>query len=102
MIGHESFTTLESWGDTTLGMVTGNKRYVALSPARLRELGLARRETIRLSPPGSTHLRGLSFSELAVLQVPHCPAARLTVLRGNLCPPSGRCQQLCENQFPSQ
>lgn len=65
LAGHESFTTLESWGDTTLGMVTGNNRYFALSPARVRELGLARRETIRLSPPGSTHLRGLSFSELA-------------------------------------
>jgi adenine-specific DNA-methyltransferase len=65
MARHESFTTLESWGDTTLGMVTGNNRYFALSPSRVRELGLARRETIRLSPPGSTHLRGLSFSELA-------------------------------------
>lgn len=65
MARHESFTTLESWGDTTLGMVTGNNRYFALSPARVRELGLSRRETIRLSPPGSTHLRGLSFSELA-------------------------------------
>ncbi len=33
---HESFTTLEAWGDTTLGMVTGNNRYFALSPARVK------------------------------------------------------------------
>jgi adenine-specific DNA-methyltransferase len=65
IIEHESITTLESWGDTTLGMVTGNNKYFALSPMRIRELGLAARDTIRLSPPGSTHLRGLAFSELA-------------------------------------
>ena len=65
MAGHESFTTLQSWGDTTLGMVTGNNRYFALSPVRARELGLSTRDTIALSPPGSAHLRGLAFSELA-------------------------------------
>lgn len=56
------FTDLESWGDTTLGMVTGNNRYFTLSPARVRELGLTRRDLIRLCPPGSTHLRGLELS----------------------------------------
>lgn len=56
------FTVLESWGDTTLGMVTGNNRYFTLSPARVRELGLTRRDLIRLCPPGSTHLRGLELS----------------------------------------
>ncbi len=65
MAAHGSFTALESWGDTTLGMVTGNNRYFALSPARVRELGLVATDTLRLSPPGSTHLRGLAFSELA-------------------------------------
>jgi adenine-specific DNA-methyltransferase len=61
----EHFTTLETWGDTTLGMVTGNNRYFALSPARVRELGLRPTDLIRLSPPGSRHLRGLSFTESA-------------------------------------
>ncbi len=65
MVAHESFTNLESWGDTTLGMVTGNNRYFAMSPARARELGLSSSDTIPLSPPGSSHLRGLTFSELA-------------------------------------
>lgn len=56
------FEPLEQWGDTTLGMVTGNNAYFALSPAKVHELGLSRKELIRLSPPGSSHLRGLSLS----------------------------------------
>ncbi|MEE6289276.1 N-6 DNA methylase, partial [Georgenia sp. MJ173] len=57
-----TFTCLEAWGDTTLGIVTGANNYFTLSPARVRELGLARRELLRLSPPGSAHLRGLVLS----------------------------------------
>ncbi|TDW26908.1 Eco57I restriction-modification methylase domain-containing protein [Cryobacterium psychrophilum] len=57
------FTDLESWGDTTLGMVTGNNRYFALSAARIKELGIHRNELLRLSPPGSSHLRGLVLSD---------------------------------------
>jgi adenine-specific DNA-methyltransferase len=57
-----SFAPLEEWGDTTLGMVTGNNGYFALSPARVRELGLTRADLLRLSPPGSSHLRGLSLT----------------------------------------
>ena len=56
-----AFGTLHDWGETTLGMVTGNNRYFALSPARVAELGLSATDTIPLSPPGSRHLRGLTF-----------------------------------------
>jgi adenine-specific DNA methylase len=56
------FTSLETWGDTTLGIVTGNNKYFTLSPQRVKELGLRRNELLRLSPPGSSHLRGLSLS----------------------------------------
>ena len=56
------FTDLEAWGDTTLGMVTGNNSYFALSPARVQELGLRRSDLVRLSPPGSAHLRGLELT----------------------------------------
>lgn len=56
------FTPLEHWADTTLGMVTGNNGYFALSPARVRELGLRRADILPLSPPGSAHLRGLTLS----------------------------------------
>ncbi|MFC5931537.1 SAM-dependent methyltransferase [Cryobacterium melibiosiphilum] len=63
LVDGESFVDLESWGDTTLGMVTGNNRYFALSPARIKELGIHRNELLRLSPPGSSHLRGLVLSD---------------------------------------
>lgn len=55
------FVGLETWGDTTLGMVTGNNRFFALSTERVKELGLAATDLISLSPPGSAHLRGLTF-----------------------------------------
>lgn len=66
VLSADHFTPLESWGDTTLGMVTGNNRYFALSPARVAELGLAPTDLVRLSPPGSRHLRGLSFTDSAL------------------------------------
>jgi adenine-specific DNA methylase len=56
------YTDLETWGDTTLGMVTGNNKYFTLSPQRVAELGLRPDELLSLSPPGSSHLRGLSLS----------------------------------------
>jgi len=57
------FSQLQAWGDTTLGMVSGNNKYFALSPVRVEELGLLASDLIRLSPPGSKHLRGLSFTD---------------------------------------
>lgn len=56
------YTNLEAWGDTTLGMVTGNNKYFTLSPQRVTELGLRPDELLSVSPPGSSHLRGLSLS----------------------------------------
>lgn len=56
------FAPLEVWGDTTLGIVTGNNRYFALSPGRAQELGLRSSELLPLSPPGSAHLRGLTLT----------------------------------------
>lgn len=56
------FVDLGEWGDTTLGMVTGNNKYFSLSPAKVDELGLAASDVVRLSPPGSRHLRGLSLT----------------------------------------
>lgn len=56
------FATLEAWGDTTLGIVTGNNKYFAVSPHRAKELGLRADELLPLSPPGSSHLRGLALT----------------------------------------
>ncbi|MGW0158770.1 HsdM family class I SAM-dependent methyltransferase [Mycobacterium sp. NPDC003323] len=58
--GH--FDVLERWGQTTLGMVTGNNGFFALSPGRAAELGLGETELLTLSPPGSAHLRGLTLT----------------------------------------
>lgn len=66
LISGDGFTVLESWGDTTLGMVTGNNEFFALSPARAAALGLVKSDLLRLSPPGSRHLRGLTFSTAAL------------------------------------
>jgi len=62
---HAAFVGLQTWGETTLGMVTGNNGYFTLSPARVAELGLTADDLLRLSPPGSRHLRGLSFTPAA-------------------------------------
>jgi hypothetical protein len=62
----EYFVDLEHWGDTTLGMVTGNNKYFMLSPQRADELGLGSDELLPMSPPGSAHLRGLSLTKRAL------------------------------------
>lgn len=66
LLSSGAFTVLESWGDTTLGMVTGNNKYFALSPSRVADLGLESTDVLRLSPPGSRHLRGLAFGTAAL------------------------------------
>lgn len=57
-----SFTNLQGWGETTLGIVTGCNHFFTLSPTLVAELGIPRGELRRLSPPGSSHLRGLVVS----------------------------------------
>ncbi len=59
----EDFDTLEQWGRTDLGMVTGNNRYFTLSRDEVEGCGLPERELERISPPGSAHLRGLRFTD---------------------------------------
>ncbi|KLO61801.1 methyltransferase [Dermacoccus sp. PE3] len=67
--GH--FTPLTTWGHTRLGMVTGRNTYFAIPPAQAADLGLARRETLPLSPPGSRHLRGLELTPQALIALGH-------------------------------
>ncbi|WP_341925249.1 N-6 DNA methylase [Nocardioides psychrotolerans] len=64
-----SFSALKDWGKTTLGMVTGNNKYFALSPGRVAELGLPKNEVLKVSPPGSSHLRGLELSGRALTEL---------------------------------
>ncbi len=60
-----SFSTLLDWGETNLGMVTGRNRFFTLNAKDVVEFGLHPRELLRISPPGSRHLRGLSLSHQA-------------------------------------
>lgn len=63
LIADHAFCPLLEWGETDLGMVTGNNRYFSLTLDDVRALGLKEAELMRISPPSSRHLRGLSFSE---------------------------------------
>ncbi len=64
-----TFAPLEVYGDTSLGAVTGGNRYFTLSPARVRELGIPLRDLLRISPPGSAHLRGLALTKSAMTRL---------------------------------
>jgi adenine-specific DNA-methyltransferase len=64
VLASEGVATLHTWGETTLGAVTGNNKYFSVSPTRAAELGLIPgRDLIPLSPPGSRHLRTLTFTK---------------------------------------
>lgn len=58
-----SFVPLKNWGETYLGAVTGNNKYFTLTHDDVVKMGLSSAEVLRISPPGSRHLRGLTFSE---------------------------------------
>ncbi|ARJ07559.1 methyltransferase [Cnuibacter physcomitrellae] len=65
----QAFVPLSSYGDVSLGAVTGGNRFFALSPSRVRELGIPRRDLLRISPPGSGHLRGLALTDSAMTRL---------------------------------
>jgi adenine-specific DNA methylase len=58
----DGFTPLRSWGETTLGMVTGANGFFVLTPREAVTHGLAETEVLPVCPPGSRHLRGLSYT----------------------------------------
>jgi adenine-specific DNA-methyltransferase len=57
------FSRLLDWGETYLGAVTGHNDYFTLTKAMVDEFGLPPSELLRICPPGSKHMRGLTFSE---------------------------------------
>jgi adenine-specific DNA methylase len=61
----DAFIPLQGWGETTLGMVTGNNQYFTLTAAKVRDLKLDSAQLTKICPPGSRHLRGLVFTEKA-------------------------------------
>lgn len=65
LLSCDLFVPLESFGDTSLGAVTGANKYFTLSPERAARLGIPRRDLVKISPPGSSHLRNLAFTDSA-------------------------------------
>jgi len=57
------FEVLQDWGETDLGMVSGNNRYFTLTEKEARQWGLDQASLLPISPPGSRHLRGLTFTD---------------------------------------
>ncbi|MEX1142804.1 MAG: N-6 DNA methylase [Thermoleophilaceae bacterium] len=58
----ERTTRLDSYGTPELGAVTGANDYFALSESTRCEYGIATKHLKRISPPGTRHLKGLSFT----------------------------------------
>lgn len=59
------FEVMRDWGKTYLGAVTGNNDYFTLRRSQVQKLQLPQSELVRISPPGSKHLRGLTLSDHA-------------------------------------
>ena len=57
----EHFTGLDSYGSPELGAVTGANHFFAISEGTKTDYGLSDSHVVRISPPGTRHLRGLSF-----------------------------------------
>jgi len=55
-------TRLDEYGAPTLGTVTGANDFFALSEVTRLKYGIAETHLKRVSPPGTRHLKGLSFS----------------------------------------
>jgi hypothetical protein len=65
LTGAEAFETLVDWGDTYLGAVTGRNRYFSLDREAVFRLRIPKEELLPISPPGSRHLRDLTFTDSA-------------------------------------
>ena len=61
----ERFEPLVAWGSVYLGAVTGNNRFFSLTVPEANAHGLREDDVIRISPPGTRHLRGVTFTEAA-------------------------------------
>jgi adenine-specific DNA methylase len=68
-IASAPFVTLATFGDTSLGAVTGSNHFFAMPPQRAEALGIPRRDLVRISPPGSSHLRGLALTASAMTRL---------------------------------
>lgn len=75
LTNREEISPLLAWGETSLGAVTGNNRYFSRTGEQVAASGLPERDLVRISPPGSRHLRGLTFTERAWQELVRAGAA---------------------------
>ena len=65
----ERFESLGTWGGAYLGAVTGNNRFFSLTVSEANSRGLREDDVIKISPPGTRHLRGFAFTKAAWRQL---------------------------------
>jgi hypothetical protein len=87
------FGVLQDWGETSLGMVTGNNKFFCLSPARALEFGFSESELIRISPPGSRHLRRLTLTKSALAKLGAAGSSTL-LFRPSSTPSAAACRYI--------
>lgn len=63
------FSVLQQWGETSLGAVTGNNAFFTATWHEAKRRGFSRTDLVRISPPGSRHLRGLELSSRQLRQL---------------------------------
>jgi hypothetical protein len=56
------FVPLETYGNPELGTVTGANDFFAIDEYTRQKLGLKEEQLVRISPPGTKHLSGLTFT----------------------------------------
>jgi adenine-specific DNA-methyltransferase len=62
-VTEEAFHPLETYGIVGLGTVTGSNRFFALSEHTRQEFDLDPEHLLRISPPGTRHLTGTTFTK---------------------------------------
>ena len=58
----DHFVPLRTYGAPMLGTVTGNNDYFCINEGTRRRYSIAGRHLVKICPPGTKHLRGLSFT----------------------------------------
>lgn len=63
-VSADHFTTLKEYGNPELGIVTGSNAFFTLTESTRLQYGLTEEagQVIKVCPPGTKHLKGLSFS----------------------------------------
>lgn len=69
VVNGPDFSVLQHWGETSLGAVTGNNSYFTTTWQEAKERGFTSSDLVRISPPGSRHLRGLELSSRQLRQL---------------------------------